>query len=50
MLKQEIIDDKQGHILITSDVPCRIELIKHTHKGTKKNQRQEFDIMYDTER
>ena len=57
MFNLKIIDDKEGHIIIKSDEPCRIEITKMPsgyclfgYKGLKCNQNQEFDIMYDTER
>lgn len=56
MIKQEIINQKDGHICIFVDEPFRIEIIKQEngyvlfgYKGTKVNIEQEPDLCYDTD-
>jgi hypothetical protein len=55
MIRKEIIDDNDGHIIVYADEPVRFEIIKyggrfilHGYKGTKINMEQKPIIFHDT--
>jgi hypothetical protein len=56
MLKQKIINQKDGHIIITSNEPIRIEIIKgadsgylcYVYKGIDVDIEQEPDLIFDS--
>jgi len=53
MIKKEIIENDNEHIIIYSNEPIRLEIIGnfvlHGYKGTKINTKQEPCIFHDTE-
>jgi len=56
MIKHEIINKTEGHIIIYANEPIRFEILKgadsgylvYGYKGTKINKEQEPDFIYDT--
>ena len=55
MIRKRIINNNEGHIIIFSNEPIRIEIVKcnggfvlHGYKGTKINTKQEPCLFHDT--
>ena len=56
MIKKEIIDNDEGHIIIKTNEPSRFEIINtdkgfvlHGYKGIKIDMKQEPILFHDTE-
>ena len=56
MIKKEIVNDNNEHILIRCNEPCRFEIIKsgngfviHGYKGTRINMNQDPCLFHDSQ-
>ena len=54
MIRNSIINKKEGHIIIYANEPIRIEIIGqyilYGYKGVKINKEQEPDLFYETKK